>query len=163
MVRTTGEVVDGSAQTGLNDYDGYGAGTDSYTLYTGDGAYGFPSQSQWINFEDMFNANMAIMLQECSNNGWGADDSGEEIGEIYNAVEQVATDTGVDHRFILAIILQESGGCVRVPTTDNGVGNPGIMQDHNGANSCEGVDPCPQDTVGFHHCSNLIFEGANLW
>lgn len=28
--------------------------------------------------------------------------------------------------------MQESGGCVRAPTTNWGVRNPGLMQDHNG-------------------------------
>lgn len=29
--------------------------------------------------------------------------------------------------------MQESGGCLRVPTTSNGVENPGLMQSHGGA------------------------------
>lgn len=44
----------------------------------------------------------------------GGNDSGEEVGAIWNAIEEVAAETNVDHRFILAVILQESGGCVRV-------------------------------------------------
>ena len=47
-----------------------------------------------------------------------------------------ADATGVDHRFILAVIMQESGGCVRAPTTNYGVRNPGLMQDHNGSGTC---------------------------
>ncbi len=33
----------------------------------------------------------------------------------------------------MQMIIQESSGNVRVPTTDNGVRNPGLMQSHNGA------------------------------
>lgn len=146
--RVTGEVVTANTAVTVNDNDGNGAGVDQYTLHTGNGAFGFPDTSQWVNFIDMFNANKAIMVQSCENNGWGANDSDEEIGDIFNAIEAVAAQTLVDHRFILAVILQESAGCVRVPTTGNGVTNPGLMQDHAGSNSCSGVNPCPQSTVG---------------
>jgi hypothetical protein len=64
------------------------------------------------------------------------DDDESELGAIYDAIQQVAKETKVDHRFILAIIMQESGGCVRVPTSNFGVRNPGLMQDHNGAATC---------------------------
>jgi hypothetical protein len=69
------------------------------------------------------------------------------------AIEQVAAETGVDHRFILAVILQESGGCVRVPTSNWGVRNPGLMQSHDGSHTCNsditGVisNPCSQATI----------------
>jgi len=63
----------------------------------------------------------------------------------------VAEQTGVDHRFILATIIQESGGCVRVPTTDYGIPNPGLMQDHNGVGTCNSdgkvSNPCPGATI----------------
>ena len=42
--------------------------------------------------------------------------------------------------------MQESKGCVRVWTTtspDGSVRNPGLMQDHDGANNCFNVNPCP--------------------
>ena len=55
-------------------------------------------------------------------------DNGPEVGDIFDAIQQVALETKLDHRFILAIIMQESGGCVRVPTTNYGVRNPGLMQ-----------------------------------
>lgn len=59
-------------------------------------------------------------------------DSDSEIALIKKSIEQVARESGVDVRVILCIIVQESGGNVRIPTTDNGVRNPGIMQSHNG-------------------------------
>jgi hypothetical protein len=65
----------------------------------------------------------------------------------------VAKETKVDHRFILAIIMQESGGCVRVPTSNFGVRNPGLMQDHNGAATCNSdithkvQNPCPSKVI----------------
>jgi hypothetical protein len=78
----------------------------------------------------------------------------DETADVYSAIQKVANDTLVDHRFILAIIMQESGGCVRAPTSNYGVPNPGMMQDHNGTASCNnGVDansvrnPCPADVI----------------
>lgn len=48
--------------------------------------------------------------------------------------------------------MQESTGCVRVRTTGGaGHRNPGLMQDHNGAGTCnEGgnvQNPCPKSTI----------------
>lgn len=157
--RATGGVVSGNVAVTVNDNDGNGAGVDEYTLHVGNGAFGFPNTGQWVNFIDMFNNNKVLMFESCENNGWGANDSGEEVGDIFNAIEQVAAATLVDHRFILAIIMQESKGCVRVVTTtspDGSVTNPGLMQDHDGTNSCFGVNPCPQSTV----CCRLLIPNS---
>jgi hypothetical protein len=47
--------------------------------------------------------------------------------------------------------MQESGGCVRIDTTNYGVRNPGLMQDHNGAATCnengDVQNPCPSQTI----------------
>lgn len=100
------------------------------------------------------------MFSSCSQYSQ-ANDDGSEVGSIYNAIQQVAEETKVDHRFILAIILQESGGCVRVPTSNYGVRNPGLMQDHNGDATCNsditGVvqNPCPQDAI-----TRMVREGS---
>ena len=61
----------------------------------------------------MFNDNKAIMSTSCSAFGV-PNNSGPEIGSIYNAIQKVAAESKVDHRYILAVIMQESGGCVRV-------------------------------------------------
>jgi hypothetical protein len=101
------------------------------------------------------------MFSACSQNAYKdhsgsvvPDTSGPEVGAMYDAIQHVAVETNVDHRFILAIIMQESGGCVRVPTSNFGVRNPGLMQDHNGAATCNSdIDPfqvqspCPRDTI----------------
>ena len=89
------------------------------------------------------------MFESCTQFGQ-ANNSPQEVGDIYNAIEATAQATGVDHRFILAIIMQESKGCVRVPTTNYGVRNPGLMQDHDGTGTCNegGVqDPCPTSEI----------------
>src|SRR5882757_2766007 len=81
-----------------------------------------------------FNANKAIMRVSCINLGAdnGPDNSDEEIGQIWNAIQAASYQTQVDHRFISAILMQGSKGCVRVRTTNNGVTNPGFLQTHDG-------------------------------
>jgi hypothetical protein len=124
-------------------------------MYWGDGSKGagWPTKQSWVSFEDMFNANKPSMFHNCANRDYGADDSGPEVGAIYDAIQDAATKTKVDHRFILATIMQESGGCVRVPTSKNTVRNPGLMQSHNGAGTCNSditkqvQNPCPTSVI----------------
>lgn len=122
---------------------------DAYTFYTGDGSVGagWPDISGWGSYDELWAANSAIMPSTCGWNNWGADNSAQEIADINTAIQQVSGTTGVDNRFILAIIMQESKGCVRAPTTNNGVVNPGLMQSHNGAGTCAGVNPCPYESI----------------
>ncbi|KAL6867174.1 glycoside hydrolase [Trichoderma novae-zelandiae] len=124
--RVTGErVTNGVARfDNSNILDGVGNGVDSYTMYWGDGSTGagWPAQSRWVSFQNMFN-NYKNQI-------------GPEVGAIWDGIQQPAAATGVDHRVILAIIMQESHGCVRVHTTNGGVRNPSLMQDHNGSATC---------------------------
>ncbi|KAF3931001.1 hypothetical protein ABW20_dc0101291 [Dactylellina cionopaga] len=115
----------------VNMNDGAGYATDAYTYFSG-GPENFPSPKKWISFEAMFQANIPLMKQSCGWNGWGPDNTDRQIGYIKTYIQQVARASRVDHRAILAVIMQESGGCLYAPTTANGVSNPGIMQSHNG-------------------------------
>ena len=130
---------------------------DAYHPYTGDGsiAAGWPAQKAWGTFDALWNANVPLMQKSCGWNGWGADNSAAEIAGIKAAIGQAASQTGVDNRFILAIIMQESKGCVRVPTTNNGVVNPGLMQSHNGSGTCAGVNPCPNAKI-----TKMVMDGT---
>ncbi|KAI0967118.1 putative muramidase [Xylaria arbuscula] len=123
--------------------------TDAYHKYTGDGSAsaGWPVTSDWGEFDALWSQNLNVIQQSCGWNSWGADNSADEISHLKSAITQVASETGVKGRFILLIIMQESKGCVRVPTTNNGVVNPGLMQSHNGAGTCAGVNPCPQSEI----------------
>nr|POE65961.1 hypothetical protein CFP56_57651 [Quercus suber] len=68
---------------------------------------------------------------------WGvAADRDTEIADMRSAIISIASDSGVDPRVILAVIMQESTGCVRVITTAYSVFNPGLMQSHNGTGTC---------------------------
>ncbi|OAQ64366.1 glycoside hydrolase [Pochonia chlamydosporia 170] len=164
LKRETGERVNNGnlANYDINNInDGVGNGQDSYTMYWGDGSTGagWPAKSRWVSFENMFNNYKNTMFNSCGWNGWGANDSGPEVGAIWDGIQKAASATGVDHRFILAVIMQESNGCVRVPTTNYGVRNPGLMQDHNGGASCNDGgyvgNPCPSDTI-----YKMISEGT---
>ena len=93
-----------------------------YVPYSGP-ASNFPDPSKWASFGTLWEQNSTLM---------GLNDSPSEVGFIKAAIEKVAPESGIDARVILCIIMQESGGNVRVGTTNNGVGNPGIMQSHAG-------------------------------
>ena len=111
------------------------------------------------------------MKASCS--AWGVpDDTDQEINDMRDSILSIGTLTGIDARFILAIIMQESTGCVRVITTQYSHSNPGLMQSYNGTGSCNnngaplgipgtsnaGVvqDPCPQSEI-----YQMILDGTN--
>ncbi|KAK4976503.1 hypothetical protein LTR28_008223 [Elasticomyces elasticus] len=127
-------------------------GQDVYKMYTGDGtvAAGWPDVQDWVSFDSMFTANKPKILVSCAQSPV-VDDSEQEIKDMYNAILDISTATSVDPRFILATIMQEFAGCVRVITTSYSVQNPGLMQSHNGNGSCnrDGVvqTPCPQTEI----------------
>ncbi|KIW93902.1 uncharacterized protein Z519_05217 [Cladophialophora bantiana CBS 173.52] len=145
----------GAANHPTDINDGAGAGSDMYRTYSGDGSAsaGWPEMAQWVSFEDMFNANKTFKQVSCVNLGSdnGPDNSDEEIGQIWDAVQSASSQINVNHCFILAILLQESNGCVRFRTTDNGVPNPGLTQAHNGGFSCSSngniQTPCPASEI----------------
>ncbi|KAL2867431.1 LysM peptidoglycan-binding domain-containing protein [Aspergillus lucknowensis] len=124
----------------------------TYNVLGGAGkvAEGWPSLDHWWpDFDEMFEANRDTMKQSCTQ--WNVpNNSDQEIDDISSAIKSVSSSSGVDPRFILAIVIQESNGCVRAPTTDNGVINPGLMQSHNGVGSCNNgqvLTPCPADQI----------------
>jgi hypothetical protein len=94
--------------------------------------------------------NKHIMSTSCERIFYVPNDSDSELSDLRDAIQTIAEEAHLDHRFILAIIMQESGGCVRVPTSDYGVRNPGLMQSHNGASTCNEnglLEPCPKDKI----------------
>ncbi|EEA19834.1 hypothetical protein TMatcc_009975 [Talaromyces marneffei ATCC 18224] len=147
--RTLGSVVSSAvAVITVNDNDGIANGVDQYTQYAGDGsvAAGWPSSSQWVSFQDMWETSKPSIATSCAQFNQ-PNPTDEEITNLHEAIQQVARQTFVDHRFILAIIMQESKGCLRAPTTNWGVNNPGLMQDHGGTGTCYGVNPCPRESI----------------
>ncbi|KAG4026814.1 hypothetical protein MFRU_036g00470 [Monilinia fructicola] len=125
----------------------------SYKVYSGDGDtnVGWPAQSAWVSdFETMFANSVDILKSSCSQFGVG-NNSDDEIANLKSAIQEVESSTGVDGRYIFAIIIQESSGCVRVPTTVYSISNPGLMQSHAGTGSCNRdgnvQDPCPKSEM----------------
>ncbi|KAJ5133965.1 hypothetical protein N7448_001014 [Penicillium atrosanguineum] len=139
-----------------------GRSTDLYSaVFGGDGLVsdGWPALEEWISsFDDMFESNRATIKESCAQ--FDVDNnSDEETDDIKSAIASVAESSGLDSRFILAIVMQESNGCVRVKTTNYGVNNPGLMQSHDGTGSCNDgtpTTPCPQSEI-----HQMILDGAS--
>ncbi|KAN0072601.1 hypothetical protein V8E54_009530 [Elaphomyces granulatus] len=135
---------------------------DEYTLYLGDGSTKdhWPSKDQWMPFDDLFNRNQPFMTKSCAQFKV-ANDIQSETNDIRSAIQAISSKTGVDNRFVLAIVMQESGGCVRVPTTNFGVRNPGLMQSHDGKGTCNDrgsvLNPCPQNEI-----TQMINDGTSF-
>ncbi|KAL6712790.1 hypothetical protein ACLMJK_009631 [Lecanora helva] len=150
---TDGQVSNSAIAVTMNSNDD-GIHLDHYNQYMGDGsiAAGWPAKESWISFPDMFNNSKYFFERSCMLYNQEPN-SEEETTAVYNAIQSVAEKTMVDHRYILAIIMQESGGCVRAPTSNFGVPNSGIMQDHNGTATCNNADaggpqnPCPAEII----------------
>lgn len=99
-------------------------------------------------------ANLWIIEQSCGNHGWGRNNDANEISAIHNSILSESSRSGIPSEFILAVIIQESKGCVRAPTTSWDFANPGLMQSA-GTASCAGITPCPSSTI-----AQMIHEGT---
>jgi len=110
-------------------------------------ASNFPDPSTWVDFDSMASRQAATM--DTTGN------SHQETQYVLNAVAIVSAETGIDKRGILAVIMQESHGQVRVQSTSSpgaGVHNTGIMQAHNGVS----FDPNnPQASI-----TQMVRDGA---
>jgi hypothetical protein len=136
---------------------GGGAGLgNKYTFYQGDGSVdsGWPGEDKWVgDFDTMWAANQKSI--NCIPE-WGVEqNSAQENADMKSAIESVAASSGVDARYIFAIVLQESNGCVRVHATSNPFLNPGLMQTAGGAGKCNTglnhpenvLNPCPSNMI----------------
>ena len=103
------------------------------------------SIDDWLTWDEMKHKYTSTLGTTCHSSWQVANNSPDETQAVFNAIE--AHHGTVDPRFVLAIVIQESSGCVRVITTNNGVRNPGLMQGSDGTHSCNdgGVvqNPCP--------------------
>ncbi|KAL8837554.1 MAG: hypothetical protein Q9176_005610 [Flavoplaca citrina] len=97
-------------------------GGGDFIPYSGP-ASAYPDPSQWASYTFLWAQNSRLML---------LNSSPHEVFLIHRSIETVSASSGIDVRCILIIIVQESGGNVRVNSTNNGVHNPGLMQSHNG-------------------------------
>ncbi|KAF2019276.1 carbohydrate-binding module family 50 protein [Aaosphaeria arxii CBS 175.79] len=140
-----------------------GMAFSKYTVFGGDGTtlQGWPSQNQWWPFEDLWDANLEILRTSCTQYPGSPQNNDEnEIAAIKQAIIEVSGESGLSKEYILASMMQESKGCVRAPTTNYGVRNPGLMQSFNGKATCnEGgfTTPCPDSTI-----KQMVSEGVGL-
>ncbi|KAI4662440.1 uncharacterized protein J4E79_004730 [Alternaria viburni] len=128
----------------------------AYTTFGGDGstAAGWPRQSEWKSFEDAWASNQDTIRGSCENHGWGDNNSDAETQAIKDSIESESVASGVPKELILAIMMQESKGCVRAPTTASDAPNPGLMQGA-GTASCHTISPCPANVI-----HDMIHEGT---
>ena len=149
------------------------ASTGKAVSYTGDGsvAQGWPAMSDWVSsFDTLYDLFLPSLMVSCSQFGQ-SNNSPDEIANLKSAIQSIGQSTGVDSRFILAIVQQESGGgCVRAWSTSYSVVNPGLMQSHEGSHSCntdqatdgvvvkKGVSqtPCPASEI-----TGMITDGVS--
>lgn len=77
-------------------------GSMRYTAYKGDGSTndGWPAQSQWLDFRTLWVMNQRVHINKI------CDNSAEETGDLYKAIFAASESTGVDPRFILAVIVR---------------------------------------------------------
>ncbi|KAM0259871.1 hypothetical protein ACHAQJ_003116 [Trichoderma viride] len=173
--QVTDEAVTGTAAVfGINDNENVNGGLGCQA-YFGDGTTndGWPSLSQWVSFNFIWQVNFNSIQNSCSQFGY-PNLSDDEMNDLENGINTIADQFNIDHRYILAEILTESSGCVRVQTTGGpatGIWNPGLLQDFDGfytcncdtvngvpneyGETCGIVNPCPADTI-----TNMIREGA---
>ncbi|KAF2773748.1 hypothetical protein EJ03DRAFT_286022, partial [Teratosphaeria nubilosa] len=106
-------------------------------MYSGDGSTGddWPAMSSWLSFESLWAANKATFSASCTQFDTESNSEAENAS-LKSAIQSISNSTCVDQRLILAIVMQESQGCVRVWTTKYSVENPGLMQSHAGTGSC---------------------------
>ena len=118
-------------------------------MYTGNGSpsAGWPDVSSWLSFEELWSANAPDLGQSCETAFGVPNNTPEETADIKSALIAESAATGVDKRFALAIMMQESLGCSKVQTTNYGVKNPGLYQSHDGTGTCYNVNPCPSSEI----------------
>ncbi|KAF1832666.1 hypothetical protein BDW02DRAFT_485658, partial [Decorospora gaudefroyi] len=129
---------------------------DGYITFGGDGSMdaGWPKQSEWMSFKDAWNANLNMIQNACKNNKYGDNNSDAETQAIRSSIVSEALESKIPEAFILAIMMQESKGCVRAPTSHSDAPNPGLMQGA-GTASCEATTPCPSAKI-----RAMIHEGV---
>lgn len=110
--------------------------------------------------------NVPLMYNSCtqfSRDGVTIPNNDEgEVTAIKDALFKVSGESGLPAEYLLAIMMQESKGCVRAPTTNYGHDNPGLFQSYEGAASCNRdihslVTPCPSATI-----EDMVREGAGI-
>ncbi|TFL07903.1 hypothetical protein BDV98DRAFT_42485 [Pterulicium gracile] len=139
-----------------------------YFTYKGNGTpeQGWPVSDQWRSFDDLWNINIPRSPGACRFLQIGAN-SDSENAFMRASILKYASQSGLDARFILVAVQQESSMCVRVRTTvspNAGARNPGLLQSANGVHTCNDVgagvpllNPCPEAQI-----DGMISDGVGF-
>ncbi|KEF51450.1 uncharacterized protein A1O9_12367 [Exophiala aquamarina CBS 119918] len=156
------QVTDSLAVHNFNPDEGSQLLVDFYRTYQGDGSLqsGWPAKSQWLSFNRMWDHVQSGLGEFCV--GGVQSTTAQEKQDIRDSILNVSADALIDPRFVLAVVLQESNGCVRVraTTSSDGIHNPGVMQTSNGIGSCNdgaAISPCPRSEI-----HQMILDGVRL-
>jgi len=138
-------------------------------------AEGWPDELSWVSFNDLWTINQHTISRSCDILYQAPNNSEQEIQDLYDSIKQVAHETRVDHRVILAAVMQETQGCVRAKTSvsQDGIKNPGLLQSFKGSHSCNEngtvQNPCPKAQIlgmiadgGKDHCL-ICISTAQSW
>jgi hypothetical protein len=123
-------------------------------------------------------ANLDTIQNSCQAEGWGPNNSDAETQAIKDSIIGESKSSGIpkvgnfprpfwrpahahcSQEFILAIVMQESKGCVRAPTTRWSHDNPGLMQSAQGTGTCNPngnpISPCSSTEI-----RQMIHDGTN--
>jgi hypothetical protein len=87
----------------------------------------------------------------CPWNRGGHNTDDTEAKDVKESIKDESQKSGVPKELILAVVMQESKGCVRAPTSMSDTHNPGLMQSA-GRASCNPLNgnaiyPCPKSTI----------------
>lgn len=140
-------------------------GSNHYVQYEGNGsvAAGWPAVLTWVSFNDLWVASLHSISRSCDQLYKVPNNSDQETQDLKDAINSVAHESRVDHRFILAAIMQETKGCVRAATSESpdGIRNPGLLQSFKGTFSCNDKGkvqtPCPREQI-----LGMITDGGRL-
>ena len=155
------QVIEQFAIKNFNVDDGSAKAQNQYSFYQGDGsqAGGWPAHDQWISFNALWDSVLPYIGKECVGSG-ATPNTDEENQQVREAILTISAQAQIDPRFVLAVAMQESTGCVRVQSTANAVSNPGIMQSYMGKGTCNSggtvQSPCPESQIQL-----MIQEGVS--
>lgn len=127
-----------------------------YTRFIGDGGLiggsdpdtYWPLKNLWITLDDMVAMNRKVMLESCAQYSVESNND-TDINNLRDMIMEVSHDKMVDATFILAIVLQESQGCVRRPnaTSKEGLSTLNGVLLGKGTAKCEGLAACQRSTI----------------
>lgn len=100
----------------------------------------------------MWITNAHIIARSCDLWYKQPNNNAQETSDLYDAIKQVAHETRVDHRFILAVVMEETRGCVRANgSIDDAAPSTGLLQGYKGTHTCNSngkvTNPCPADNI----------------